>query len=349
MDVLSDVLAAVRLTGAIFFDSTFHSQWVAEAPRASTIAHRVMPNAQYVFYFHTLLEGSCWAELTDDSIEPIRLLAGDVIAFPMDDAHVLSSTIGMRAQPELAIFVHPIDRQLPYVINQGAGDESCRFVCGYLGCDVQPYNPFIQSLPRVLHGRGAARQDWLSHLVRHAVSETARQNAGGETMLAKLAELLFIEIVRQHIDGLPPESRGWLSGLRHPQIGQALRLIHGRPADDWTIERLAREVGLSRSVFADRFTHFAGVSPMQYLARWRMQLAARRLETPGISVAQAGAEVGYESEAAFNRAFKKIVGTPPGSWRRERSLDISAPPLPSIHAPHAILRGDLPGTSRLGR
>lgn len=316
MDVLSDVLAAVRLTGAIFFDSTFRNDWVAEAPRASSIAHQVMPNAQYVFYFHTLLEGACWVELTDSSIEPIRLRAGDVIAFPMDDGHVLCSRIGMRAKPELAMFVHPVDRQLPYLINQGVGRESCRFVCGYLGCDVRPYNPFISALPRVLLARGAASQLWLSHLVHHAVSETDCHGAGGEIVLAKLAELLFIEIIRQHIDSLPMGARGWLAGLRHPQIGQALRLIHGRPSEGWTIEHLAREIGLSRSVFADRFTHFAGVTPMQYIARWRMQLAARRLEMPGVSVAQAGAEVGYESEAAFNRAFKKIVGTPPGSWRR---------------------------------
>lgn len=318
MDVLSDVLAAVRLTGAVFFDSTFRTEWVAEAPRASIVAERVMPNSQYVFYFHTLLEGSCWVELIDGSVDPIQLHAGDVVAFPMDDAHVLCSTIGMRAAPDLAMYIHPVDHQLPYVLNQGSGAESCHFVCGYLGCDVRPYNPFIGSLPRVLHGRAAASQGWLSHLVRHAVSETDRHHAGGETVLAKLAELLFIEVIRQHIDGLPSDSRGWLSALRHPQIGPALRLIHGRPAYDWTIEQLAREVGLSRSVFAERFSHFAGVAPMQYLTRWRMQLATRRLERPGISVAQVGEEVGYESEAAFSRAFKKVVGTSPGSWRRER-------------------------------
>ncbi|MET0439521.1 MAG: AraC family transcriptional regulator [Devosia sp.] len=346
MDVLSDVLAAVRLTGAIFFDSTFHSEWVAEAPRASIIAHQVMPNAEYVFYFHTLLEGSCWAELTDGSIEPIRLQTGDVIAFPMDDAHVLCSTIGMRARPELAIFVHPIDRQLPYLINQGMGEESCRFVCGYLGCDIRPYNPFINALPRVLLGRGAASQVWLSHLVNHAVSETDCHDAGGEIVLAKLAELLFIEIVRQHIAALPMDSRGWLSGLRHPQVGLALRLIHGRPSEDWTIERLAREVGLSRSVFADRFAHFAGVSPIQYLARWRMQLAARRLETPGISVAQAGAEVGYESEAAFNRAFKKIVGSPPGSWRRKRTPGTEPGQLPFSYGAHIPSEAEPLGSTR---
>ena len=328
MDVLSDVLAAVRLTGAIFFDSTFRTQWVAEAPKASIIAEKVMPNSQYVFYFHTLLEGSCWAEMTDGSMEPIKLEAGDIIAFPMDDAHALCSTIGMRAAPDLAIYTHPIDRQLPYVLNQGSGPDSCRFVCGYLGCDIRPYNPFIKSLPRVLHGRGAAGQGWLAHLLRHAVSETERRNPGGETVLAKLAELLFVEVFRQYVDDLPAGSRGWLSGLRDPQIGLALRLIHSRPAADWTIEGLAREVGMSRSVFADRFTHYAGVSPMQYVARWRMQLAARHLEVPGVSIAQAGAEVGYESEAAFNRAFKKLVGVPPGAWRKGRSTPLEAGSLP---------------------
>jgi AraC-like DNA-binding protein len=328
MDVLSDVLSAVRLTGAIFFDSTFRTQWVAEAPKASLIAEKVMPNSQYVFYFHTLLEGSCWAELTDGSMEPIRLEAGDIIAFPMDDAHALCSTIGMRAEPDLAIYNHPIDKQLPYVKNDGSGPDSCRFVCGYLGCDISPYNPFIKSLPRVLHGRGTAAQGWLAHLIRHAVSETERRNAGGETVLAKLAELLFVEVIRQYVDELPIESRGWLSGLRDPQIGYALRLIHGRPAEDWTIERLAREIGLSRSAFADRFTHYTSVSPMQYLARWRMQLAVRRLEIPGVSIAQAGAEVGYESEAAFNRAFKKLVGMPPGAWRKGHSHPLAANALP---------------------
>lgn len=329
MDVLSDVLAAVRLTGAIFFDSTFREQWVAEAPKASIIAQRVMPSSQYVFYFHTLLEGSCWAELTDGSAEPIRLEAGDIIAFPMDDAHALSSSIGMRAEPDLAMYYRPIDRQLPYVLNQGSGTDTCRFVCGYLGCDIRPYNPFVKSLPRILHGPGAGR-GWLTHLIHHAVSETERRSAGGETVLAKLAELLFVEVIRQHVDGLPAGSYGWLAGLKDPQIGQALKLIHGQPAEDWTIEGLAKEVGLSRSAFAERFTQYASVSPMQYVAQWRMQLAARRLEVPGVSIAQAAAEVGYESEAAFSRAFKKLVGLPPGAWRKGRSL---APP-PQLVATH---------------
>jgi AraC-like DNA-binding protein len=226
----------------------------------------------------------------------------------------------MRAEPDVAIYYYPHDRELPYVLNQGSGTETCHFVCGYLGCDTRPFNPFFDALPRVLHARGTVSgQGWLAHLVRQAVSESEGRRAGGETVLAKLAELMFVEVIRQHVDSLPKESRGWLSGLKDTHVGHALHLIHGRPAADWTLERLAREVGLSRSVFADRFTHYVSVSPMQYVGRWRMQLAARRLESPGVSIAQAGAEVGYESEAGFNRAFKKFVGVPPGAWRRGRS------------------------------
>ena len=320
MDVLSDVLSAVRLTGAIFFDMTFRPPWVAETPEVSLIAHRVMPHADHVFCFHISLEGACWAELTDGTLDSMRLNAGDIIVFPKDARHTLCSTPGMRAEPDLAAYLYPRDRELPYVINQGSGSDTCRFVCGYLGCDTRPFNPFFDSLPRVLHARGTAGGGgWLGHLARHAISESEGRRSGGETVLAKLAELMFVEVIRQHVDSLPQESHGWLSGLRDAHVSHALRLIHGRPANDWTLENLAREIGLSRSVFADRFTHYVGIPPMQYVGRWRMQLAARRLESPGVSIAQAGTEVGYESEAAFNRAFKKFVGVPPGTWRRGRT------------------------------
>jgi AraC-like DNA-binding protein len=317
MDVLSDVLAAVRLTGAIFFDITFRDPWVAVTPKASAIAASVLPDSQYVMSFHTLLEGSCWAETIDDPGPPIRVNAGDMIAFPRDDTHAMCSVVGMRAKPDLAVYKRPVDRSLPYILNEGEGPDVCRFVCGYIGCDIRPYNPFVKSLPRVLHGRSAAN-GWLLHLLQHAVSESERHQAGGETVLAKLAELLFVQVIRQYVTELPEDARGWLSGLREPNIGEALKLIHARPADDWSLDRLAREVGMSRTTFASRFTEIVEVPPMQYLGRWRLQLAARRLENPQVSIAQAAAEVGYESEAAFNRAFKKVVGVPPGTWRRGR-------------------------------
>ncbi|WEK05367.1 MAG: AraC family transcriptional regulator [Candidatus Devosia phytovorans] len=325
MDVLSDVLAAVRLTGAVFFDTSFREPWVAEAPRTSAVAAAVMPGSQYVFFFHTLIEGSCWAQLADAPAEPIRLEAGDIVAFPMDDAHSLSSSPGMHARPDLAVYRQPVDRQLPYVVNDGSGACTCRFICGYLGCDVLPYNPIINSLPRVMHGRGLASQAWLAQLIRHALSVSQNPRPGGETVLAKLAELLFVDLLRHHVDTLPPGSRGWLSGLRDPQVSHALQLIHGRPAENWTLEGLARAVGLSRSVFANRFAHYTQETPMQYVARWRMQLAARRLENSAVSIAQAGAEVGYGSEAAFNRAFKKLVGRPPGAWRKNHAASAALP------------------------
>ena len=157
---------------------------------------------------------------------------------------------------------------------------------------------------------------WVADLFNVALAEGDRRRAGTETILSKLSELMFVEVVRRHIESLPEDSRGWLSGLRDRHVGEALKLIHGRPTHGWTLEALARDVGLSRTTFADRFVHYVGIPPMQYLARWRMQLAARQLESPGITIAQVAADVGYESEAAFNRAFKKLIGTTPGAWRK---------------------------------
>ena len=161
-------------------------------------------------------------------------------------------------------------------------------------------------------------------MLRVAANESEFGGAGSEIILAKFAEVMFVEVVRNYVARLPEDSRGWLSGLRDRHVGQALQLIHSRAADDWALHSLAREVGLSRSVFADRFAHYVGVSPMHYLGRWRMQLAARRLVESTVSIAQAGAEVGYESEAAFNRAFKKHLGLPPGAWRTGRLSNVAA-------------------------
>lgn len=326
MDVLSDVLRAVRLTGAIYFDMNFRPPFVGESPEMSAIADAVMPEAERVISFHMLLTGSCFAEIVADpaaDLAPVRLEAGDVVVFPMGDANVVTSTPGLRDTPDLANYYRPLDRQLPFVPNhaQRGGDGDIRFVCGYFGCDAHPFNPLLDALPRLVHYRGGDSGDgWLAQVIRLAVEESERHRAGGETVLAKASELLFVEVLRGYLDSLPADSRSWLAGLRDPNVGASLRLIHARPAEDWSLERLAREAGLSRSVFADRFSHYVGTSPMNYLGRWRMQIAAGRMQAPGVSIAQAGAEVGYESEAAFNRAFKKYVGMPPGSWRRRHRL-----------------------------
>lgn len=320
MDVLSDVLRAVRLTGAVYFDVRARAPWVAETPPVSSICARVMPEYEHVISFHILLDGGCWAELADGSEPPVYMKTGDAVIFVGGERHTLSSDQGMRAEPDMSLYYRPHDRPLPFVLNElGGSGTPARFVCGYLGCDARPFNPLLYALPRMLHVQAASAGGQLTQdLIRVALAESELPRPGGETILSKLSELMFLQAVRQHIDKLPAGAKGWLSGLRDRYIGAALQLMHGRPAEPWTLDSLAREVGLSRSAFAERFTELMGAPAMQYLGNWRLQLAAQRMERPGVSIAQAAAEVGYESESAFNRAFKKRLGVPPGAWRRAR-------------------------------
>jgi AraC-like DNA-binding protein len=321
MDVLSDVLRAVRLTGAVYFDMNVGSPFVGESPSTAEIAAAIMPGAEHVISFHAVMSGSCWAALGDGTMPPVKVSAGDIVVFPDGAANVMSSIPGLRGEPNLAMYYRPVDEHLPFsVVHGGDGDERTRFICGYFGCDARPFNPLLSALPRVICARKPTDgSSWVTDLFGLAIAEGASRRAGGETVLAKLSELMFVEVIRNHLMSLPDDARGWVSGLRDVHIGEALRLIHARPKEEWTLDRLARGAGMSRTAFASRFNHYVGVPPMQYLVRWRLQLAAHLLERSDVSIAQATAEVGYESEAAFNRAFKKFVGIPPGAWRDGRS------------------------------
>ena len=214
----------------------------------------------------------------------MRLREGDLIVFPQGDAHVLSSAPGMRAAPDMSMFARP-STPLPIVYELGGGGaERARVVCGFLGCDERPYNPLLAALPTVIHlpAAGAeATSGWLGTLLNIAVRESGSARAGSENVLARLSELMFVEAIRRYLETLPPAQTGWLAGLRDPVVGQALAALHGEPSEPWTVERLARLVGLSRSVFAERFTEMVGQPPMQYLALWRMQLASRLLVEGG--------------------------------------------------------------------
>jgi AraC-like DNA-binding protein len=321
MDVLSDVLRAVRLTGAVFFDVEATAPFAAESPRTDVIAERVMAGAGNVIGFHVVTRGSCWMELIGPSAPPIELTAGEIVVFPEGDRNIVASAPGIRGKLDEGLYYRPDDRLLPFTLklNPDAGGDSCRFVCGYLGWDARPFNPLINALPRVVRSPlSQATHGWLTSLLDVAVRESTLRSAGSEAMLARLAELMFVEVMRNHIEGLPEDARGWFAGLRDPQIGAALRLIHGRPAEPWTLDILSRKVGMSRSALAEHFSAYVGIPPMQYLARWRTQVASRLLDARGVSVADVAAEVGYQSEAAFNRAFKRHVGTTPGAWRRGR-------------------------------
>ena len=208
--------------------------------------------------------------------------------------------------------------QLPCVVSHGGGSladrgPAARLVCGFLACDARPFNPLLENLPPVIKAGdpGGGPDSWLGQFARFAMMETS-----DDGVLAKLSELMFIEVVRQYLETLPPEQAGWLAGLRDPFVGRALSLLHGEPARDWTIEELAREAGVSRSVLAERFTALVGIPPIQYLAKWRMQMAWGMLSRGSVNMATVAAEIGYGSEAAFSRAFKKVVGEPPSAWRR---------------------------------
>jgi AraC-like DNA-binding protein len=318
MDALSDVLRAVRLSGAIFFDIHAADPWVAETPPGPSIIGRMFPDAEHLVSYHVITGGSCWAALLGEA--PVQLKAGDIIVFPHGDAHVLSSTPGMREKLDIARYRRPAEGEghLPFSMSMGdAASESAHFVCGFLGCDARPFNPLLAALPRVIRVSDPADGP-LGAYVRFAQAEAKHRRIGGESVLSRLSELMFVDVVRRYLETLPEDRTGWLAGLRDRFVGRALAALHRNPGKDWSLESLAREVGLSRSALAERFTQFVGQPPMQYLTNWRMQVAASHLLSTTDSVAAVANRVGYESEAAFSRAFKKAVGTPPGEWRVAR-------------------------------
>jgi len=316
MDALSDVLRAVRLTGAIFFDVCATGPWVAETPQGSTVVSAMFPGSDHLICYHVITGGECWASVPGEA--PRHLKAGDIIVLPHGDTHVLSSTVGLRRSPDMSMYRYPRDGQLPIRIAVGEqAGSGATFVCGFLGCDARPYNPLLAALPRVFTISDEA-SGALASYVQFALAESKMQRMGGQGVLGRLSELMFIDVVRRYIETLPAERTHWLSGLKDPYIGRALTELHREPAREWTLEGLAREAGLSRSALAERFTEFVGQPPMQYLAAWRMQLAANQLSSGLESIATVANRVGYESEAAFSRTFKRIVGVPPGQWRRDR-------------------------------
>ena len=324
VDVLSDVLQTVRLTGAVFFPMETSSPWVDDVPAATEFASIVLPGAQHVVSYHIVRQGRCWAALRGRP--PARLEAGDVLVVPHGDPYRMSSSAELRSSaPRAAVlrfFRDMAANSAPLeVIEGGGGPDRAHIVCGFLGCDLRPFNPVLESLPRVMHLRrlaSSAEGGRLAQLVDLALNESRRPQAGSRCVLLHLSELLFVEVVRRYLDLLPSRQTGWLAGLRDPIAGHALTLLHHRPADAWSLDRLARQIGVSRSLLVDRFSDLVGQPPMRYLTRWRMQLACRMLRDDAAKVSSVALDVGYQSEAAFSRAFKTLVGTSPAVWRRQQ-------------------------------
>ena len=329
-DTLSDLIRTVRLRGAVFFYVECTDPWVVENPHSKDLIQAIMPGVEHLMEFHGVASGSCWASIVGE--EAIRLNEGDLVLFPQGEHHVMSSAPGMRAKvADASMFIAPRPPQLPFSLNvteRGAtaaridarGGEPTRMVCGFLGCDAKPFNPLLASMPRVLRmpGLAADGSSWIATFLRSAVEESSRKRPGGEAVLERMSEMMFVEVVRRYVDTLPPDQTGWLAGTRDPAVGRALALMHEKPAKAWTLERLGEEAALSRSTLHERFVSLIGQPPMQYLAQWRMQLATGWLRDTDAKVSDIALEVGYENEAAFSRAFKRAVGESPGAWRRTR-------------------------------
>jgi AraC-like DNA-binding protein len=313
MDPLSDLLRVVRLDGAYFFAVEAAEPWSVETVAARELSPRIMPAAEHLISYHVLTEGHAYGGPIGE--EQVELAPGDVIVFPHGDAHVMSSAPGLRLGPG----VHT-STPAPYGQTVLLGDQGPRltsFVCGFLGCDRRPFNPLLAALPRRIHVRGVSNV-WLGGFSRQLTEDSRLGRAGANGVLTRLAELMFIEVLRRYLDGMPPGQTGWLAGVRDEVVGRALSLLHGRPGHPWTLADLAREAASSRSSLARRFAMLVGQPPMQYLTQWRMQVAANLLAQSGAKVATIGATVGYDSEAAFSRAFKKATGLAPGAWRDAR-------------------------------
>lgn len=319
VDVLSHVLHCVRLTGSMFFLVEASSPWSSQAPAGRAIARAVMPGWQHLISYHVITRGACWGGLAGE--EPQRLEEGDILVIPHGAPYHLADDPGVRppcdAEATLPFFRRMAAGELPSrVVEGGGGRVSTRFICGFLGCDSRPFNPVLAALPQVLYVRRAATsRDGVASLIELAVRELTLRRSGSQEVLLRLSELMFMEVVRSHLESLDDMRSGWLAGLRDPVVARALAMLHGAPAEPWTLGALAARIGASRSSLAERFSRIVGQPPMTYLAAWRMQLATRMLSDADEKVAAVAAAVGYESEAAFSRAFKKHLGEAPANWR----------------------------------
>jgi AraC-like DNA-binding protein len=320
LDVLSDVLRAIRLTGSMLFLVEATTPWRSQAPATRMFAKAVMPAAQHLISYHVVTKGHCWGGLAGEAPQPLS--QGDILVVPHGDPYFLAAPPDAAQvyddDEAVSFFGRMAAGELPPVTFEGGGGaDKTVFVCGFLGCDSRPFNPVLAALPRVIHLRRVAQPgDRLSHLVDFALAELRERTSGSGEVLLRLSELMFIEVVRRYLASTAADRPDWLGGLRDPLVGRVLALLHGQPARAWSLDALAASTGASRSAIADRFLRYVGQPPMHYLGAWRMQLATTLLARSGSKVWAVAESVGYASEAAFSRAFKKHTGMAPADWRR---------------------------------
>lgn len=322
MDAVSDVLRIVRMDGAVYLHADFTAPWCVVGQTDSAMCADYLPRSDNIVAYHLIVSGRCDAQIAGQPDTKIHVEAGELFVVPHGQLHMLGSSLEIAPVSTAPMLVDQIQSTPGGVMRlaHGGGGELTRVVCGFLACDELHSHPLLAGLPRIFKVdlRNDPQSAWLHSSIQVAVDEAATMRPGSTIVLAKLSELLFVSAVRRHIDSLPADRKGWLAGVRDKFIGKALYLLHAQPAHDWGVDELAQRVGLSRSAFAQRFSDLLGQPAMQYLSSWRLQLAAQELATGSKTIAVIAADIGYESEAAFSRAFKRHYGVPPAGWRKQR-------------------------------
>lgn len=327
MDVLSDVLKTVRLTGSIFFTADLYEPWSVSSPQKELLRLHVDKRAECISLFHIITAGRCNFKTAKGNAFSVE--QGSVIIFPHSHEHIMCSNFDLRPVP-VAQLLTPETLSGKANMKYGGTGTKVQLICGYLLCD-QRFNPLLGALPEIIvlsPGSGDTKtslplevcrieaESWFLANLNQLAKEVLDKKSGGSAVITRLTEVMYLEVLRSYMNALPASSSGWLAAVRDPEIGRALKFLHAHPEEKWNVEDLAREVGVSRSAFARRFTEMLGESPIRYLTGWRMQLAKGLLQDRQLSVAMVAEKIGYDSDVTFNRAFHKHVGVPPAQWRK---------------------------------
>lgn len=319
MDALSDVLRVMRLTGGLFLHAEFSAPWcvssvVKKLPEGC--APYLGENAHIIPY-HYVLEGRMRVRLQGGA--ELEVGQGDSVLFPRNDSHLLGSDLKLLPVPGADIMQPPTGNGLATMV-LGGGGAATRIVCGFLGSEEVRGNPVLGTVPPVLRVDGARQSSaqWIRSTFLYAAEEIAAGRMGTAVVAGKVSELLFVDAIRSYVETLADGHTGWLAALKDPFVSRAMTLLHAKVAAPWTVDELGREIGLSRSALGERFTRIIGMPPIQYLANWRIHAAAHEMINSSKPILQIAQEVGYDTEASFTRAFKRLMGAPPATWRRRR-------------------------------
>jgi AraC-like DNA-binding protein len=303
-DPLGEALHFLRMNGAFYCRSELTAPW----------GMTMMPMPGYL-WFHVVTSGRLWLEAGD--AEPLLLAPGDLGLVPHGEGHVLRSEPGVAAPDVLDLDREQISERYE-LLRHGGGGAPTTLICGAVRFDHPAARNLVEILPPILHieAAGSPGFDWMQSTLRLMAVEAKELRPGGEAVITRLGDILVIQAIRSWLETDQAARTGWLGALQDEQIGRAISMIHRDPARDWTVAALADELAMSRSAFAARFTELVQEPAMRYVTRWRMQVAVSALQDEGATVGELANRLGYRSEAAFARAFKRVVGTPPGAVRR---------------------------------